>query len=428
MSLKRVPVPVTEATRPLALEVPTLRFPEFSSCWKNARLADIVVGGFSNGVFNDPAKVGSGYRLINVKDMYLSGTINSNNLERVAISENEFRKNVAKIGDIFFTRSSLVKEGIAYSNVLLEELDDITYDGHLIKMSVDQNIFDSFFLHNLLKTDSARRQLVARGKTGTMTTIGQDDLSSVKLTHPALPEQQKIADFLGAVDARVGLLRRRRDALRTYKRGMMQRLFSQEPRFTKADGSPFPDWQEKRLGDVLTEHGERSSGLERVHSVSVHKGVIDQIEHLGRSFSAANTDHYALVKPGDIIYTKSPTGDFPFGIIKQSRLSINVIVSPLYAVFTPETKALGYMLNEHFLSVTNTHNYLHQLVQKGAKNTINITNQGFLQGKLVLPRDPEEQQKIADTLTAFDSKIDAVTAQIDAMLRFKKGLLQQMFV
>jgi hypothetical protein len=77
VSLKRVPVPVTEATRPLALEVPTLRFPEFSSCWKNARLADIVVGGFSNGVFNDPAKVGSGYRLINVKDMYLSGTINS---------------------------------------------------------------------------------------------------------------------------------------------------------------------------------------------------------------------------------------------------------------------------------------------------------------------------------------------------------------
>jgi type I restriction enzyme S subunit len=426
---------VTEATRPLALEVPTLRFPEFSSCWKNARLADIVVGGFSNGVFNDPAKVGSGYRLINVKDMYLSGTINSNNLERVAISENEFRKNVAKIGDIFFTRSSLVKEGIAYSNVLLEELDDITYDGHLIKMSVDQNIFDSFFLHNLLKTDSARRQLVARGKTGTMTTIGQDDLSSVKLTYPALPEQQKIADFLGAVDTRVGLLRRRRDALRAFKKGMMQRLFSQELRFTKPDGSPFPDWQEKRLGEIASE--KFSNGVfNDPQLVGTGYRLINVKDMFEGNQIALHSLHLVAIDEREFLKNRAKKGDIFFtrsSLVKEGIAYSNVLLEDAEDVTFD-----GHLIRlrpdqrvciPRFLAAQLRHGSLRrQLVARGKTGTMTTIGQEDLSTVRVALPHPEEQQKIADTLTALDTKIDAVTAQIDAMLRFKKGLLQQMFV
>lgn len=426
---------MTEATRPLALEVPTLRFPEFSSCWKNARLADIVVGGFSNGVFNDPAKVGSGYRLINVKDMYLSGTINSNNLERVAISENEFRKNVAKIGDIFFTRSSLVKEGIAYSNVLLEELDDITYDGHLIKMSVDQNIFDSFFLHNLLKTDSARRQLVARGKTGTMTTIGQDDLSSVKLTYPALPEQQKIADFLGAVDTRVGLLRRRRDALRAFKKGMMQRLFSQELRFTKPDGSPFPDWQEKRLGEIASE--KFSNGVfNDPQLVGTGYRLINVKDMFEGNQIALHSLHLVAIDEREFLKNRAKKGDIFFtrsSLVKEGIAYSNVLLEDAEDVTFD-----GHLIRlrpdqrvciPRFLAAQLRHGSLRrQLVARGKTGTMTTIGQEDLSTVRVALPHPEEQQKIADTLTALDTKIDAVTAQIDAMLRFKKGLLQQMFV
>lgn len=245
---------------------------------------------------------------------------------------------------------------------------------------------------------------------------------------PDRAEQEKIAEFMSSIDVKLDLLKRRAEGLAAFKKSILQRIFSKELRFTRDDGGPFPEWEERRLGDVLTEHGERSSGEERVHSVSVHKGVVDQVEHLGRSFAAATTDHYNLVKSGDVIYTKSPTGDFPFGIIKQSRLAENVIVSPLYGVFTPETRALGYILNDHFCSVVNTHNYLHQLVQKGAKNTINITNARFLEGRVVLPVDHDEQEKIAAFLAALDAKIDAMTDQIEATRRFKTGLLQQMFV
>jgi type I restriction enzyme S subunit len=199
-------------------------------------------------------------------------------------------------------------------------------------------------------------------------------------------------------------------------------------RFKDEAGKAFPDWEERKLSSVLNEHGLKSNNAEEVFSVSVHKGVINQKEHLGRSFAAATTDHYNLVKPYDLVYTKSPTGDFPLGIIKQSRIDRIVIVSPLYGVFTPETPALGYILNDYFASNINTRNYLQSIIQKGAKNTINITNKTFLSKSLRLPVSKEEQQKIAAFLTALDGQIELVGQQLERMQAFKKGLLQQMFV
>ncbi len=187
------------------------------------------------------------------------------------------------------------------------------------------------------------------------------------------------------------------------------------------------EWEERRLSEVLKEHGSKSTGAEEVFSVSVHKGIINQIEHLGRSFSAATTDHYKRVLPGDIVYTKSPTGDFPFGIIKQSKVVKPVIVSPLYGVFTPETNALGCILDAYFESPANTINYLSSIVQKGAKNTINISNETFLSKALFLPTNKPEQQKIANTLTSLDDLITAQTEKIKALQAHKKGLMQQLF-
>lgn len=148
----------------------------------------------------------------------------------------------------------------------------------------------------------------------------------------------------------------------------------------------------------------KSTGNEEVCSVSVTKGIVNQIEHMGRSFSARNTNNYNLVHLNDIVYTKSPTGDFPYGIIKQSHLSKNVIVSPLYGVFTPLNKELGYILESYFESPVNCYNYLHSLVQIGAKHTMNINNKIFLSKSLFLPIEYKQQKKIATLLKTIDDK------------------------
>ncbi|MFG6685104.1 restriction endonuclease subunit S [Mariniflexile sp. HNIBRBA6329] len=198
-----------------------------------------------------------------------------------------------------------------------------------------------------------------------------------------------------------------------------------ELRFPEFNGKP--TWEEKKLSKVLFEHGQKSEGNEEIFSVSVHKGVINQIEHLGRRFAASNTDNYKRVLPGDVIYTKSPTGEFPYGIIKQSQISNPVIVSPLYAVFTPETIWLGLILDAYFEYPQRTINYLSSIIQKGAKNTINIRNDVFLSKSLILPSDRKEQKKIANCLSSLDQLIAAHNDKLGALKDHKKGLMQNLF-
>ena len=187
------------------------------------------------------------------------------------------------------------------------------------------------------------------------------------------------------------------------------------------------EWEPKPLSNYLFEHKTKSDGKCEVHSVSVTKGVVNQVEYLGRSFAAADTSKYNLAKTDDIIYTKSPTGDFPYGIVKQNKNPYNVIVSPLYAVYTPINKHLGYILDSNFESPERTNNYLSSLVQKGAKNTIQISNDTFISKLVCFPSDTNEQQKIAECLSEMDNLITAQERKVELLKVHKKGLMQQMF-
>ncbi len=188
-----------------------------------------------------------------------------------------------------------------------------------------------------------------------------------------------------------------------------------------------PAWEETILSSVLTEHGETDDGASEVHSVSVHKGVINQVEHLGRSYAAEDRSNYNLAKPHDVIYTKSPTGDFPWGVVKQNRLPYNVIVSPLYGVFSPVNRHLGYILDAYFESPVRTTNYLAPITQKGAKNTIQISNATFLSKGLYLPSIEAEHKKIAECLNSVDELIAAEARKLDTLKTHKNGLMQELF-
>ncbi|WP_159065974.1 restriction endonuclease subunit S [Deinococcus ficus] len=186
-------------------------------------------------------------------------------------------------------------------------------------------------------------------------------------------------------------------------------------------------WEKIPLGHVMTEHGLKSDGTSEVHSVSVKKGVINQKEHLGRSFAAADTSNYNLAKPFDIIYTKSPTGDFPFGIVKSNRTPSSVIVSPLYGVFSPINNAVGVLIEAYFESPNRTKVVLESLIQKGAKNTIQISNKKFLSAEIYLPKLVEEQSKIANILLSLNILIAEENQRIEELRKHKQGLMQKLF-
>ncbi|MBH1959922.1 MAG: restriction endonuclease subunit S, partial [Flavobacteriia bacterium] len=237
-------------------------------------------------------------------------------------------------------------------------------------------------------------------------------------------------NFLSTIDLRITTQKKIIDDLTVLKNNIVKKLFENELKFKNGD-KDFQKWEKKRLTEISKEHLNKNQGnlYSEVFSVSKHKGVINQIEHLGRSFSAKDIAHYKVVYPGDLVYTKSPTSEFPFGIIKQNRTGRTGVVSPLYCVFTPETFELGYLLHEYFNSPVNTYNYLNPLVQKGAKNTMNINNETFLNGaKLLIPIDKIEQTSIYTTLSLLADKIDVEEKILIKYESQKKYLLANLFI
>ena len=187
-------------------------------------------------------------------------------------------------------------------------------------------------------------------------------------------------------------------------------------------------WKKVLLSNVLTERNELNKSLYPVYSVSVIQGIVNQMEYLGRSFAASDTSKYHVVHYGDLVYTKSPTGSFPYGIIKQSYNQNEVAVSPLYGGYEPKTFSTGVFLHEYFKSELNTLNYLHPLVQKGAKNTINIANQRFLESYVAIPSNANELLAISKLLCSLNTKLEFLQNILKQSQGQKQYLLRQMFI
>ncbi len=415
------------------MSVPALRFEVESgdklTSWNEDSLLNLSESGFTNGVFNDPKKTGRGYKLVNVLDMYIDSTIDEKRLSLVELSDAEFKKNKVEHGEIFFTRSSLVKEGIAYSNVYLGHSQDITFDGHLIRMRPRKEVLNSVFTNYLLRTSKVRKQLVARGKTATMTTIGQADIAAVMIAFPSLPEQTKIANFLTAVDEKISQFTQKHDLLTQYKKGVMQQIFSQELRFKDDDGGDFSEWEEVALKDIAERvKTKNKEGNKNVLTISAQQGLINQEEYFNKSVAAKDLTNYYLLHNGDFAYNKSYSNGYPMGAIKCLNRYEKGVVSTLYICFKFHAQYNNAFFEQYF--ETGLHNKeIEKVAQEGARNhgLLNIGLDDFFSISLTIPSE-KEQTKIANFLTAIDDKITATQTQLQAVKQYKQGLLQQMFV
>lgn len=272
--------------------------------------------------------------------------------------------------------------------------------------------------------------LASPGGAGRNKTLGQAEFAKLKVIFPDIAEQQKIAKCIKAVDTKTSKLRKKLNLLQSYKLSVMQKIFSQEVCFKKDDGTSFPDWESKKLNELLFEPKKRNHdlrfGKEDVLSVSGNFGVVNQIQHLGRSYAGASVANYHVVENGDIVYTKSPLKLNPYGIIKANKGEAG-IVSTLYAVYSCKETANSEYLDYYFSLDGNLNKYLRPLVQKGAKNDMKINNQRVLIDPIICPSKPE-QEKIVKFLKSLDVKINAASKQLTEVESFKRGLLQQMFV
>lgn len=189
------------------------------------------------------------------------------------------------------------------------------------------------------------------------------------------------------------------------------------------------DWEQRKLSDVLdivTKRNGEKYGKEEVLSVSDEYGCINQIKFQGRSFAGEDISNYKIVDTGDIIYTRSPLKSKPYGIIKVVGDEIG-IVSPLYIVNKVKEGNNSQFIYRVFDSPEKTNKYLSPLVRKGAKNTMNISNDEWLSGKIDVAPSYEEQYQIGLYFDHLDHFITLHQRKCEQTKKLKKYMLQKMF-
>lgn len=238
--------------------------------------------------------------------------------------------------------------------------------------------------------------------------ISAEVIKQVSSRAPALPEQQKIATFLGAVNTKIEQLSRKKALLEDYKRGVMQQIFSQQIRFKDDQGQDFPDWEEKRLEDVAKKISSNISAASLENSPSGSYpvyGASGVIAHVDRYQS--NTPYIGVVKDGAGVgrLFQCPEKSSVLGTLEGVHPKDDNDIRFIYF----------WMSGINFAAYTTGSTIPHVYFKDYGKKRGNFPHL-------------EEQRKIADFLTAIGAKINLVSQQLDSAKTFKRGLLQQMFV
>ena len=268
---------------------------------------------------------------------------------------------------------------------------------------------DSSFLYRLVQ--SQQFDEVANQSTGTK--MPRADWKLVSKTKFAIPhsvdEQAAIGAYFEHLDTLITLHQRKYEKLVNIKKSMLDKMFPK-------NGASVPEirfkgftdlWEQRKLEEYLEVSGQKNfEGIytkEDVLSVSGDFGIVNQIEFQGRSFAGASVANYGVVETGDIVYTKSPLKSNPYGIIKANK-GKNGIVSTLYAVYKPKQSANPEFVQIYFEQDARMNNYMHPLVNKGAKNDMKVSAENALKGQIVFP-DIKEQRTISEFFRNLDTLI-----------------------
>lgn len=172
------------------------------SGYQVTELKPLLIEPLANGIFRRPHEFGAGMRLVNVFDLYQSTSIIETNLDRVPVTDDEYKRFSAKKGDIFFCRSSIKPEGVGWTSYLKHEVEPCVFECHLIRARVDHNKVDPEYLSNYLRTELCRKYVLAHANVTTMATISQGIVDSFPVVLPPLGIQRSLVAELDTARAK----------------------------------------------------------------------------------------------------------------------------------------------------------------------------------------------------------------------------------
>lgn len=416
--------------------VPTLRFPEFNDEWKEEKFDDIL---------SITRLAGYEYSKYWEEDL---------NKEIIALRGYNIGKGKLDLRDLSYisnklsqqlNRSKLYKNDIIYpcvgsigNAVVIEEDNKYHIQQNIAKITCNVTT-DPYYITHFLMSHLGMKEVVRFNATSSQPNVLVGSLRQFKINLPTLPEQQKIASFLTEVDTRIQTLEKKKSLVESYKKGVMQKLFSQELRFKDDNGNVFPEWETKRLNDILellTDFEANGSFA----SVKDNVTVLDKPDFAWyvRATDLENNTNLENVKYVDEhsykFLRKTPLKGKELLITKRGEIGkvyfyepnkeIKATLAPNMYLLKLNSSVIPKFVYYYFINSDGNK----KLKRINASTTIGALYKDDVKSiKMKIPSSIE-QIKIADFLSAIDAKIEVLQSQIDSTNQFKKGLLQQMFV
>lgn len=423
---------------PLNAMVPELRFSGFDSRWVTQSISSLVAEGIidkpldgNHGNIHPKASdyVSSGIPFVMANDI-VNGEIDYSNCSHITKEQaDSLQKGFSVKGDVLLTHKGTVGEVAVVGEISTPYImltPQVTY--YRVKNS---SKLSNTFLSKLFVSEQFQKPLHISADSGTRPYIGIIEQGKLKINYPeTVQEQQKIASFLSAVDKKINQLRRKRDALQSYKRGVMQKIFSQEIRFTQDDGAAFLDWEDKKIKDLFTSRKGKGLSKELLTENGKRKCVLygelytTYSEIIEEVLSSTNSEEGVVSEAGDILIPCSTTTTgidlADATVIEEDGVLLGGDISVLRVKNDGCSRFFAYYL---------THYKKHELAKYGQGSTIvHLYFDHFKIIDMCCPSDVNEQVKISEFIYSIDKKIDHVNQQITQTDTFKKGLLQKMFV
>jgi type I restriction enzyme S subunit len=373
---------------------PSLRFPNFEENWNVGKMIDYST--FYNGkAFKQEELLDNGkYPVLRVGNLFTNNNWYFSNLE---LEENKYIEQ----NDLIYAWSATFGPRIWKGNKVI-------YHYHIWKVICKTEKVNKWFFYQIL--DNATAKMKANSSNGfALLHITKGTIENWSINIPSLSEQTKIASFLTAVDDKLTALKQKKTFLEQYKKGVMQKIFSQELRFKDDNGNEYPDWEEKKLGDCL-DYIQPTKYL--VSSTEYDNSYTTPVLTAGKTFILGYTNETDGIFENNlpvIIFDDFTTAtqfvDFPFKA-KSSAMKILVSKDGINIRFMYEAmQIMKYEVGGHE----------RHWISKFAPLEISIPS-------------TEEQTKIANFLSSIDDKINHCGVQIEKMEVWKKGLLHQMFI
>ena len=382
------------------MNIPELRFGEFSGEWEKSSLKDNLKGLIDCEHKTAPYLEHSEYLVVrtnNVKDgRLLYDDIKYTTKE--GFSE-WTKREIPSYGDILFTR-----EAPAGESCLIPKDKMICLGQRMVLLRPNLQKLSASFLLWFLQSSRGKKNIKDFVIGTTVTRINIKDIYRINCHKPDLLEQEKIASFLSSVDAKIEQLSKKKKLLEEYKKGAMQKIFSLEIRFKDDNGSEYPEWIEKKIKNILKiRSGKDYKHLEKgdtpVYGTGGYMTSVNNYLYDGKSV--------CIGRKGTINKPMFISGKF-------------WTVDTLFYTYQFENISPEYF---YYLSLS-----INWLKYNEGTTLPSLSKKTIESIKIKIPKSSKEQIKIANFLSSIDAKIELITKELDATKEFKKALLQKMFV